>query len=357
MEMEVMIPVASMDFDFTHVDSSGHLSCPSTPKRLGSYYFSAPTSPSRLSEIYRDFDHFSSTKSNGSPPRVPFDWEEKPGTPKSSSKVVTANKDDDFAFDFSEELEKASLSAEELFDGGKIRPLKPPPGLQLGAGAEVLSTRKPPLSSSRSPVLRGKSIVREAFSPRKNKNVDAAADFPRRTEQERGRERGLGLPMSRSGRRTRSLSPFRVSELVWEEEEQQMNKQSSLISKPTTASAITPSSSSKGSKKWRLKDFLLFRSASEGRATDRDPFRKYAGLFRKQDIKNDSFRSIDSSGSMSKRRGPVSAHELHYTVNRAASEDLKKKTFLPYKQGILGRLAFNPALHALTNGFGTLGRG
>ncbi|RVX15274.1 hypothetical protein CK203_007731 [Vitis vinifera] len=133
--------------------------------------------------------------------------------------------------------------------------------------------------------------------------------------------------MSRSGRRTRSLSPFRVSELVWEEEEQQMNKQSSLISKPTTASAITPSSSSKGSKKWRLKDFLLFRSASEGRATDRDPFRKYAGLFRKQDIKNDSFRSIDSSGSMSKRRGPVSAHELHYTVNRAASEDLKKKTF------------------------------
>ncbi|CBI19571.3 unnamed protein product, partial [Vitis vinifera] len=287
MEMEVMIPVASMDFDFTHVDSSGHLSCPSTPKRLGSYYFSAPTSPSRLSEIYRDFDHFSSTKSNGSPPRVPFDWEEKPGTPKSSSKVVTANKDDDFAFDFSEELEKASLSAEELFDGGKIRPLKPPPGLQLGAGAEVLSTRKPPLSSSRSPVLR---------------------------------ERGLDLPTSRSGRRTRSLSPFRVSELVWEEEEQQMNKQSSLISKPTTASAITPSSSSK-------------------------------------DIKNDSFRSIDSSGSMSKRRGPVSAHELHYTVNRAASEDLKKKTFLPYKQGILGRLAFNPALHALTNGFGTLGRG
>nr|DAD30047.1 TPA_asm: hypothetical protein HUJ06_031515 [Nelumbo nucifera] len=47
-----------------------------------------------------------------------------------------------------------------------------------------------------------------------------------------------------------------------------------------------------------------------------------------------SFRSIDSSGS--RRRGPVSAHELHYMVNRVISE-LKKKTFLLYKQGLLER--------------------
>lgn len=325
-----MIPVASMDLDFSHPDSSSYFSCPSTPNRFGNYFFSAPTSPSRASEFYPEFDHLSGTKSNGSPPRVPFDWEEKPGKPKSSY-MLSSNNDDDFAFDFSEELERASLSAEELFDGGKIRPLKPPPALQLGAGVDGNSGRKPPISS-----------------PRNRKNV---------SEQERGRERGFGIPPSRSGRRTRSLSPFRVAELAWEEEEeQQMNKQHSVISKPTTPSSLI-SSSSKGSKKWSFRDFLLFRSASEGRATDRDPFRKYAGLFRKQDMKNDSFRSIDSSGSISRRRGPVSAHELHYTMNRAVSEDLKKKTFLPYKQGILGRLAFNPALHALANGFGSLGRG
>ena len=313
-----MIPVASsLDFDFSHSDS---FSCPTTPKSFGNYFFSAPTSPSRISEFYSDFDQLSGIKSSSSPPRVPFDWEEKPGKPKSPIKVTDKNEDvDDFAFDFSAELEGASLSAEELFDGGKIRALKPPP--------------RPPLSS-----------------PIKNKNVDGV------TEKERGRERGSSIPASRSGRRTRSLSPFRVSELAWEEEEQQMNKQTASISKPATASSLI-SASSKGSKKWSFKDFLLFRSASEGRATDRDPFRKYAGLFRKQDMKNDSFRSIDSSGSFSRRRGPVSAHEMHYTVNRAVSEDLKKKTFLPYKQGILGRLAFNPSLHALANGFGSLGRG
>ncbi|KAJ6685925.1 hypothetical protein OIU79_015853 [Salix purpurea] len=53
---------------------------------------------------------------------------------------------------------------------------------------------------------------------------------------------------------------------------------------------------------------------------------------------------------------PVSAHELHYTANKAVSENLKKKTFLPYKQGFFGRLAFNPAAHALGNGFGTSSR-
>ncbi|KAK7373495.1 hypothetical protein VNO80_06905 [Phaseolus coccineus] len=44
---------------------------------------------------------------------------------------------------------------------------------------------------------------------------------------------------------------------------------------------------------------------------------------------NLSFRSVESSGSVSRRRGPVSTHELHYTVNRAASMEMKKKTLLP----------------------------
>jgi hypothetical protein len=41
------------------------------------------------------------------------------------------------------------------------------------------------------------------------------------------------------------------------------------------------------------------------------------------------------------RRGvPVSAHELHYTANRAQAEELRRKTFLPYRQGVLGCLGF-----------------
>ncbi|KAI3513146.1 hypothetical protein L1887_20472 [Cichorium endivia] len=45
--------------------------------------------------------------------------------------------------------------------------------------------------------------------------------------------------------------------------------------------------------------------------------------------------------SMSKRMGQASAHERHYNLNRAVSNDMKKRTYLPYRQGILGGLSFN----------------
>ncbi|XP_022768822.1 uncharacterized protein LOC111312641 [Durio zibethinus] len=376
--MEVVIPTSPiMDFDFNSARSSPRSSAPSTPRRFGECFFSAPTSPTRMSEFYREFDGFSMMNDRQSSIRssslaIPFDWEEKPGTPKSPRATrIGDGKGDDFAFDFSEALEKTSLSAEELFDGGKIKPLKPPPRLQF----DEYNQKSPLLSSPRSPrspLSQGKKIIREAFSPRKKKDRDpfatAIESSRNNTEHGRGRERVQDFPSKNSNRRAaRSLSPYRVSEYPWEEEEEEeekeekqhqndqatSTKQSSLNSKPSFSST-----SSKGSsRKWRLRDFLLFRSASEGRATDKDPFRKYSsGFFRKpEDKKTSSFRSTDSSGSAGSRR-KVSAHELHYTTNKAVSDNMKKKTFLPYKQGILGRLAFNPAVHALSNGFGTFTR-
>ncbi|XVE55943.1 hypothetical protein DITRI_Ditri03aG0197800 [Diplodiscus trichospermus] len=256
---------------------------------------------------------------------------------------------DGFAFDFSEVLEKTSLSAEELFDGGKIKPLKPPPRLQVN---QYNQKSPPALSSPRSPrsplISQGKKIIREAFSPRKKKDRDPFATAIESSRNSTQHERGRETLKNSSRRATRSLSPYRVSGFPWEEEEGKQqeqhettsSKQSSLNSKPSF-----PSTSSKGSsRKWRLRDFLLFRSASEGRATDKDPIiRKYSSFFKKpEENKNSSFRSTDSSGSSGPRR-KVSAHELHYTKNKAVSENMKKKTFLPYKQGILGRLAFSPA--------------
>ncbi|XP_065847701.1 uncharacterized protein [Euphorbia lathyris] len=327
--MEVIRPQPLMDFDFDDARPMPFLSAPSTPKRFGDFEsLTAPSSPSRMSDFYRyfeDFDHWE---------------EEKPATPKSPT---TAN---DFAFDFRSELEDTSLSAEELFDGGKIRPLKPPPRLQL------FEERNPLLSptSPRSPIARGKNMIREVFSPRKKKDSDpfhaAAENTIKRMDNERGRERGPALTSNTSRRSARSLSPYRVSEYPWEEEER-INHESAKQSNSKAVELVkhVPNSSNKSwSRKWRLKDFLLFRSASEGRASDKD---KYPSFFRKPeaDTKNSSFRSTDSSsGSVSGRRkkGQVSAHELHYTTNKAASQDLKKRTFLPYKHGILGRLAFNP---------------
>lgn len=352
--MEVMIPAHNLDFDFNSARSSPHVSAPSTPRRFGDYYFSAPTSPSHVSQFYKDFDDFLLAGDDGGgrlPSSVPFDWEEKPGTPKSS--LLVDNNGDDFAFDVSQDWETSSLSAEDLFDGGVIKPLKPPPRLQLPpAEAAFRDTTASPVRKQRSQT---RNIIQGAFSPRHRSNREtdpfavAARNAAKATASapQRGRERGVVLSRPPSRRVARSLSPLRDAPSLWEEEEKEAPPQNGKNSSNAACSAL--SAPNKAQKKWSLKDFFLFRSASEGRASDNDPLKKYTASFRRS-----SFRSIDSPGSGpgSRRRGPISAHEIHYTVNRAVSEDLKKKTFLPYKQGILGRLAFNPAVHALANGFG-----
>jgi hypothetical protein len=364
LKLQVIVPAPGMDFDFNEARTSPFLTAPSTPKRFGDCTFSAPTSPSRVAEFYSYFD--SLIDSNEERTGFTFHWDERRGTPKSPRATANTNSEDDFAFDFCVELEKTSLSADELFDGGKIRPLKPPPRLQ-GEGFTQIS----PLSSPRSPIQKGKRMIREAFSPRKKKDSDpfatAVENSRKRTDQnERGRqvEKVSGLTSSSSRRASRSLTLFRASEYPWEEEKQldKITNQSAenpkaLVSSNSSSSSSSSSNSSSksSSRKWRLRDFLLSRSASEGHAHEKDRLRKYSGLFKKhEDGKEPSFVSTDSSGSASlRRKGPVSAHELHYTVNKAASENLKKKTFLPYKQGFFGRLAFNRAPHAPGNGFAT----
>ncbi|KAE8665177.1 Acylamino-acid-releasing enzyme, putative isoform 1 [Hibiscus syriacus] len=345
--MEVMLPSSPvMEFDFNSARSSPVSTAPSTPRRMGDCFFSAPTSPARLFEFYREFDLYDMESSmRSSRLAIPFDWDEKTGTnksPRSTMTGVAADEGDDFAFDFSVNLENTSRSAEELFDGGKIKPLKPPSRLKVD-----VSSPKPPKSS----FSQGKKIIHEAFSPRKKKDdrdplPTAIGTSRNNREHGRGRERVQDFTLRNSSRRaTRSLSPYRVSDNRWEDDEEEEERKqqreptttkqssSSLNSKPSFSST-----SSKGcSRKWRLRDLLLFRSASEGRASDKDPLRKYSSSFVKKPEEKKN-----SGGS----RRKVSAHELHYTTNKAISENMKKKTFLPYKHGILGRLAFN------SNGFG-----
>ncbi|CAA2996153.1 Hypothetical predicted protein [Olea europaea subsp. europaea] len=292
MKMEVIKPIHHTDFDFNSTRFYQQISstAPSTPKRFEEYYCSAPSSPTHFSQFYRQ-DNFDDTPVTG------------------GSAAAAAFKDEDkFAFNASE---TASLTAEELFDGGILRPLKPTPQKR-----NFISQLQP-----KSHTLPGKKTIKGAFSSRDEK--EAYPSVKRILEHERGRETSINS-YSSSRRATRSVSPLRISENPLEGEEE-IQKQHNI--KNSSCSSIC--SSSKGHKKWRLKDFFLFRSASEGRAADKDPLKKYtAAVFRRH--QNSSFKGIDS---------PV-------------SEDLKKKTFLPYKQGILGRLAFNPAVHALANGFG-----
>ncbi|CAN8284431.1 unnamed protein product [Cochlearia groenlandica] len=305
------------------------LTSPSSPKHLSGFSLSAPTSPRRLTEFYRDFnDLTSSTRNFSDRLTIPFDWEETPGTPR---KIDEEEEDvfDDFAFDISNKSETASVFAEELFDGGKIKPLKPPPYLELDS-FHFKKSFSPPISSPRSPIAHGKEIFRKAFSPRKKpiEEVDPFEVAIDKARRDVGEERGRGDRRQNSrSRAARSLSPFRVSAYPWEEQEQEVERKESLSTISTSSACVSCKSSSK---KWRLKDFLLFRSASEGRARhNKDSVKTFSGLFRKQEETKNSRKSTTKA---------VSAHEFHYIAKKAETKDLKKKTFLPYMQ--IGRFAF-----------------
>ncbi|VVB03619.1 unnamed protein product [Arabis nemorensis] len=79
---------------------------------------------------------------------------------------------------------------------------------------------------------------------------------------------------------------------------------------------------------------------------------------------DDSTKSPATGGGkptngVAKRRGlKPSAHELHYTTNRAQAEEMKKRTYLPYRHGLFGCLGFSSkgynALNGLTRSLNTV---
>ncbi|KAH7679594.1 hypothetical protein IHE45_06G068700 [Dioscorea alata] len=292
--------------------STPFVSAPSSPKfssataaddRYNYYYSytSAPTSPARALAIY---DHFNSLSNSAAA-----------ATTTTTTTNNNSLSDDDFAFDFSGNLEKqghqSSLTAaDELFDSGIIRPLNPIPKHQIKESTRDRGRERP-----------------NSFSP------------------------SISHPHSRSRKGSRSLSPLRRGSI-------DDTPDCLLADKSPTSPAPSAAKGTGGSRKWRLRDLLLFRSASEGRATgnqSKDPLRKYTLLTSSptrglggEDSKNSSFRSTASNGVRPPAR---SAHEKHYTANRAAAEELKKKTALPYRQGLFGCLRFNPAVNSIARGF------
>ncbi|VFQ65799.1 unnamed protein product [Cuscuta campestris] len=213
---------------------------------------------------------------------------------------------DDFDFEFSGPLGKTYFSAaDELFDSGKIKPLKPQ--------SQPQNIRESPAAES---ALGEESRRRRGREPRPSVN-----------------------PRHKS---TRSLSPFRVSDLLFDHQKQSIageNINSPVSPPPSFLSTVF-------SGKWKLKDLFLFRSASEGRASSAtQAMKKYTAAAAEEED-----GSSGSSVSRRRRRRPAAAEsrELrHYTMRRTTvSEELKRKTSLPYKQGLLGCLGlYNQSAH------------
>ncbi|KMT00571.1 hypothetical protein BVRB_9g218690 [Beta vulgaris subsp. vulgaris] len=389
--------------------STPYMSAASSPQRhhhcghrpqLDFFYYSAPTSPRSSSShfnnhhsffdddnVYDDYsaDHVSLLKHGNSSVTVPFNWELEPGVAKNDHSEVKKDEEDeekeDFEFEFSGQLDmmvRPSLSsADELFDGGKIRPLKlpSPPNLRIihdhnnnkisttsgctfspKSPKSAMSKFKDALSSSPKHRRNGSDIDPFETAIRNTRETNDIIINNRSQERGRGRERAKPITPANTNNNnnkrgsnnkgmSRSLSPLRVSEfaLLDHHHQQLQDNQQQNSNETSNLARILGMGFPSSSKKWRLKDLFLFRSASEGHYKDSQSYSK------RWSCRSSTVGSVSGSesGSVSKRRGQqasASAHEMHYTSNRAVSEEMKKKTNLPYKHGLLACLGFSPVL-------------
>ncbi|KAE8769133.1 hypothetical protein D1007_59324 [Hordeum vulgare] len=263
---------------------------PATPRLAGAnpfdlfqHFTSAPASPRRAAAIYAHFadgghgdredEEEEEDDDEGFHPRssysttasaVPFDWEERPGTPKAGMGGGEAAWDTDFEFGTvvdktapaeslttaDELFEKGRIrplkpllkTADELSDKGKIRPLKPPPGLLDGGSVG---------SSPRSPIAKG-----ALRSPRRRSRVGSGTDFdPFAAALLEATKAPSPSPSPLGGKNTAAVA-------------------SGSPPKKDDPFAARPASRSAGWRRWRLSDLLLFRSSSEGGRISKDPLPK-----------------------------------------------------------------------------------
>ncbi|KAL5565923.1 hypothetical protein UlMin_029087 [Ulmus minor] len=321
--------------DFDSNCSTPYVSAPSSPGRgpVSGFFYSAPASP--MHYVLATSSVVSDESS------VPMGFE----------------------FEFSARFGSAGVSAtgpmssaDELFLNGQIRPMKL---------SSHLERPQPPLLDL--DIENGDEEVELAF------------------EAVRGRD--LRMRDKSLRRRTRSMSPLRNVPFDWVEtkkieegndEEGDLGNKSKNEEEPTssdtTPSSSRSSSAGRNSKRWVfLKDFL-YRSKSEGRSKNKFwsnisfvPTKEKKPIT--QNVSSIPIPPIEGSetpkekakkkkpvtgkpkNGVGKRRVPPSPHELHYTKNRAQAEEMRKKTYLPYRQGLLGCLGFSSKGYGAMNGF------
>jgi hypothetical protein len=240
-------------------------------------------------------------------------------------------------------------SADELFLNGQIRPMKLSSHLQ---GPQILS-----------PLL-------DLDEDEEHDEEEETAKNARSDSLHRGRD--LKLRSRSLHRKARSLSPLRNADFQWIHQEEndkakhvdKEDKQSeaTTVSTETTpscsASSSRSSSAGRNSKKWVFLKDLLYRSKSEGRGGNgKEKLWSYISSKEKPEKQKQKQKQKQAAGrptngvAAAKRRVPArSPHELHYTANRAQAEELKKRTYLPYKQGLLGCLGFSSKGYGALNG-------
>ncbi|GJN34804.1 hypothetical protein PR202_gb23500 [Eleusine coracana subsp. coracana] len=202
----------------------------------------------------------------------------------------------EFDFDFSSQFPSPALeemsSADELFHNGQIRPMR--------------------LVSSF--LLRPSPLVGEAPAASHRPEPAAASD-------ERGRS-------ARRRRSSRSHSPFRLSHCLSPGASSgDPPAASRSSSSSSTASSASSSSSSRRHQQWRFLKDLLRRSSSDGNGKHHHhppPLPPPPAA---------SKRNPSSPATRGRTRN--STHARVYEARRAEAEEIRRRTFLPYRQGLL----------------------
>ncbi|KAL4588383.1 hypothetical protein LXL04_001267 [Taraxacum kok-saghyz] len=341
--------------DIDSAVSSPYASAPSSPGRgppysyRGGFFYSAPTSPThRLSSsCYSNMDSVSSIPLEGSGGSFEFEFtvrKEASGPAPSGSMT----------------------SADELFLNGQIRPMKLSSHLQRPQDPapliDVLDKDNEDGGGEEDKVRGGRDCkCRDRSKPVKRR---ARSMSPLRSNSA-----FQWLEDFQDGRESTEINEIK-EEL--EAEEKQRGDEDNEI--PSSSASSRSSSVGRSSKRWVFLKELLYRSKSEGRnRTSSNKNHKLwstlsfspSGNKEKKSTKtvdgNSSAevpppkttakKAVNGVGMNRKRSLGRSAHEVHYTTNRAQAEEMRKKTYLPYKQGLLGCIGFSSKSYGAMNGF------
>ncbi|PNT62531.1 hypothetical protein BRADI_4g04860v3 [Brachypodium distachyon] len=278
--------------------STPFVSAPSSPARDPSFhiappaagcYFSAPASPARGGAGGGEEEEFDSGSGFG------------------------------FGFDFASRFPSPAMSsADELFHNGQIRPMR--------LSSFLLRPQQP------------------LPAPTRDLTEPAAAD------DERGR-----FGKSRSAhRRARSLSPFRGPRKVsparaapaGDKSPTSASRSSSSSSNASSASSAS-SSSSRSHRRWGFLKDLMHRNH---KSDDGPPAPSLPPMPTAPEKKSPARVVAAAEARRGRRRR--SAHERLYEARRAEAEDMRRRTFLPYRQGLLlGCLGLGSRGYGAMHGF------
>ncbi|KAK1417728.1 hypothetical protein QVD17_26862 [Tagetes erecta] len=332
-------PLTFSDDVHNIVSTTPYVSAPSSPadepplSHGGGFYYSAPTSP-----MHHNFSSVSSTHLEDAGGSFEFELSAEPAPFESMT------------------------SADELFFNGQIRPMKLSSHLQhpqdlvdvapLVAGHEIEDGEDVDRKYSRARVFQPRDRRRKARSMSPLRSNTA---FQWLEDINDGRE------------------ATEIKEKLEAEDKQRTEDETET---PSSGASSRSSSVGRSSKRWVFLKELLYRSKSEGRNTNNSnrnhkfwstlSFSPSSGKKSLDAVSCKTVNTEDESRSATAKKAvngvgmnnrkrrtgrSASAHEVHYNRNRAQAEEMRKKTYLPYRQGLLGCLGFSSKSYGAMNGF------